>query len=242
MLWVSIDRIHLLSRTRLSWWWAKHHCRHSIDRCRNDSLLTLLVICGQVLWYWNPRQDTGWRRASSKQPHPDRSMGWLLPSDSHWNNPWIWQNMSLGRNPGIDKNHLPWRPMETQKRPLLWTKTGFLAIYFSFETNTTANQQIHTKSGPNLPHWQSHDTQFPFKTQVLRPLSHHPLAENRPKHALRCYYAPFLRTVRQNRQSHTHFHSSRSCPPEKPRPPCHYSTYVNLPHATNCIILAGWMP
>ena len=29
------------------------------------------------------------------------------------------------------------------------------------------------------------------------------------------------------------------CPPEKPRHPCHYRTYVNLPHATNYIILAG---
>ena len=30
-----------------------------------------------------------------------------------------------------------------------------------------------------------------------------------------------------------------TCPPEKPRPPCHYTLYVNLSHAANCTILAG---
>ncbi len=29
-----------------------------------------------------------------------------------------------------------------------------------------------------------------------------------------------------------------NCPPEKPRPPCHYRTYVNLLRANNCTILA----
>ena len=39
--------------------------------------------------------------------------------------------------------------------------------------------------------------------------------------------------------SHNIQKCEETCPPENPRRPCHYSTYVNLPHATYCIILAG---
>jgi hypothetical protein len=52
---------------------------------------------------------------------------------------------------------------------------------------------------------------------TIRPLSHHPLTENGPKPALRCYYVPSLRTVRQNRLRHGSTPINAILPPQRTR-------------------------